>query len=205
MTSQAWTPEQLQEHFGHREFNTKDIITFLQLPSFHGVGGVIKALNNQHLVDRTMHGYRFRNGTAVDSNAMPVVAPDEQPAGAVLASGTLMIKAKDYYISPGTILIADALQADKITLFTSVLEISDDTTTKFVRSKKLIFTKQHAPDEYAAVMAWLRANSDTPASTPDDAQAALQLAEEAQAKLTLAREEIAQLKTKIAQFRKMLE
>ena len=99
-------------------------------------------------------------------------------------------------------MIVDTLQAYKVTIHTSILEI--DGETKHPRNKRLIFTKQHAPDEYQAIMDWLASHSETPPVAPEDTQAALQLAEEATTKLRDAQEEIKTLKHKIASFRALL-
>lgn len=190
----TWTPDQLKAHFGHDEFKGKDIVEFLQLPTYHSSGGIIRSLSHQKLITQTAHGYQFTNGTTPPPVAVTATAELTTPG--------CLIKVNKYYIAPATILIADTLQDGKVVLHTSILEI--DGETKHPKNKRLIFTQQHAPDEYAAVLAWLRANAGMPHVDPNDAQAALQLAEEATSQLAEARKEIATLKTKIAQFRALL-
>lgn len=188
-----WTPEQLKDHFGDREFRGSDLSAYLHLDDFRSSGSIIKQLKRDHLITQTIKGWRFGNGTEPHADLT---------ASAVLESTPTIIKVHRYYINPSAILIVDTLQADKIVIHTSVLEI--DGETKHPRNKRLIFTKQHALDEYQAIMGWLCANSNTPPTAPEDAQAALQLAEEATARLTEAHKEIASLKAKIAQFRALL-
>ena len=199
MITQA-TIDQLKEHFGHRTFTGKDIAAYLELPDYRGSGGMIKFMNRQHLVTRTVDGYQFVNGMApAPAEPAPAESFIETPE---LTTTAIMIKVSGYYISPRTILIVDTLQEGKVVIHTSILEI--DGETKHPRNKKLTFTRPHAPDEYRAIMAWLHDNSTTPDMTSADAHAAIQLAEEAGTKLRDAQEEIKTLKSKIAQFRALL-
>lgn len=108
-----------------------------------------------------------------------------------------------YFIHEHALLIADVMQAGKIVLFTSILEIDGD--TKHPRNKRVIFTQQHAPEEYRACMAWLESLSgaDAPASDTER-DAALQLADEATQKLIAAQAEIAELKAALAPLKALL-
>lgn len=122
-----------------------------------------------------------------------------------LISPARFVKIGGYFIAENTVLIADALQEGKVTLFTTILEIDGD--TKHPRNKKLIFTRQHSPDEYRATIAWLNAMAGEPAlAVPSmNEQAAMQLAEEATTRLASANKQIEELKAKIAQFKTLLD
>lgn len=192
----------LKDAFDYREFTGTEMAPILGLKSYHGTGTILLALMSRNMIDKTKRGYRLSNGTA------PVLEPTistpiaYEPTPIVPQPTAAYIKAGGYYIASPAILIAGTHEKDKVVLYTSIIEI--DGVTKLSRNKRIVFTKQQEPDEYAAVMAHLRINSATPDTTPEDITAALQLAEEASAKLALANKEIESLKTKIAQFRAVL-
>ena len=134
------------------------------------------------------------------------IAPKpQQPAIAVttLAVGGAVRKIGGYYIHENALLIADAMQDGKLVLHTTILEIDGD--TKHPRNKRIIFTRQHSPDEYRACLAWLESlcGSDAPASN-DERDAALQLADEATQKLIAAQSEIAELKAALEPLKALL-
>ena len=106
-----------------------------------------------------------------------------------------------YYLHPDCILIVDTLQDGKVVLHTSIIEIEPE--SKHPRNKKLIFTRQHAPTEYAAIVAWLGGNTPPPASDAER-DAALQLAEEAEKKLAAAQLRIEELESAIAPLRALI-
>lgn len=106
-----------------------------------------------------------------------------------------------YYLHPDCILIVDTLQDGKVVLHTSIIEIEPE--SKHPRNKKLIFTRQHAPSEYAAIVAWLGGNTPPPASDAER-DAALQLAEEAEKKLAAAQLRIEELESAIAPLRALI-
>ena len=197
MSTVYWSDEKtalLKSAFDSHPFRGADIARVLGMRDFHGSGTVIKALTRRNLITKTIDGYRFKNGTEPHA--------DPQSNTVLESFAPTIIKVHGYYINPATILIVDTLQQDKVVIHTSILEI--DGETKHPRNKRLIFTRQHAPDEYAAIMGWLASHSETPPVAPEDAQAALQLADEATTKLRDAQEEIKTLKHKLAQFRALL-
>lgn len=196
-----WTVDQLQGHFGQAEFSGTDFAAVAGLKNYRGSGAILASLVRKRMLDKTKHGYRLHSNGTVPATPIP---PTEQPVP-VATSTPCVIKINGYYIAPRAILIVDTLQNDKVVIHTSILEI--DGETKHPRNKKLIFTRQHAPDEYQAVIAWLRENADVPipATQSEDTQVALQLAEEATVKLAAAEKEIEALKKKVAQFRALLD
>ena len=111
------------------------------------------------------------------------------------------LKVGGYYLHPDCILIVDTLQDGKLVLHTSIIEIEPE--SKHPRNKKLIFTRQHAPTEYAAIVAWLGGNTPPPASDAER-DAALQLAEEAEKKLAAAQLRIEELESAIAPLRALI-
>ena len=152
-----------------------------------------------------------KNGTYVAKR--PVWARHEKPATndsaphvateAALITPAHFVKIGGYYFAQGTILLADTLQADKVTLHTTILEI--DGETKHPRNKKLLFTRQHAPEEYYAVLAYLSAASGVPTADPSmNEEAAMALAEEATKALAAAQEQIKELRTKLDKFKAVL-
>ena len=120
-----------------------------------------------------------------------------------LAVGGAVRKIGGYYIHENALLIADAMQDGKLVLHTTILEIDGD--TKHPRNKRIIFMRQHSPDEYHACLAWLASlcGSDAPASN-DERDAALQLADEATQKLIAAQSEIAELKAALEPLKALL-
>lgn len=134
------------------------------------------------------------------------IQPNESAANAAeLIAPSRFVKIGGYFIAENAVLIVDALQEGKVTLFTTILEI--DGETKHPRNKKLIFTRQHSPDEYRTTIAWLSAMAGEPMTTAPsmNEQAAMQLAEEATTRLTAANKQIEELKAKIAQFKTLLD
>lgn len=129
----------------------------------------------------------------------------QQPATTVtaIAVGGAMRKIGGYYIHENALLIADAVQDGKLVLHTTILEIDGD--TKHPRNKRIIFTRQHSPDEYRDCLAWLTSlcGSDASASN-DERDAALQLADEATQKLIAAQAEIAELKAALEPLKALL-
>lgn len=110
------------------------------------------------------------------------------------------LKVGGYYLHPDCILIVDTLQDGKVVLHTSIIEIEPE--SKHPRNKKLIFTRQHAPAEYAAIVAWLGGNA--PAVADPEREAALQLADEATQKLIAAEARIKDLEAAIAPLRALM-
>ena len=110
------------------------------------------------------------------------------------------LKVGGYYLHPDCILIVDTLQDGKLVLHTSIIEIEPE--SKHPRNKKLIFTRQHAPAEYAAIVAWLGGNA--PAVADPEREAALQLADEATQKLIAAEARIKDLEAAIAPLRALM-
>jgi len=135
---------------------------------------------------------------AVEQPATP------EPITAELITTHTFVKIGGYFVAERAILLADTLQDGKVTLFTTILEI--DGETKHPRNKKLIFTRQHAPEEYSATIAWLNSSAGVPTIVEPtmNEQAAMQLAEEATERLKTANKEISDLKAKLAQFRALL-
>lgn len=110
------------------------------------------------------------------------------------------LKVGGYYLHPDCILIVDTLQDGKVTLHTSIIEIEPE--SKHPRNKKLIFTRQHAPAEYAAIVAWLGGNA--PDLADPEREAALQLADEATQKLIAAEARIKELEAAIAPLKALM-
>lgn len=129
--------------------------------------------------------------------------PAAEPQAILLSTPGPVRKIGNYFIHEQALLIADAMQAGKIVLFTSILEIDGD--TKHPRNKRVTFTQQHAPEEYRACMAWLESLSGVDAPTSDaERDTALQLADEATQKLIAAQAEIAELKAALAPLKALL-
>lgn len=119
------------------------------------------------------------------------------------ATETRIRKIGGYYIHENALLIADVMQAGKVVLYTTILEI--DGETKHPRNKRIIFTQQNAPDEYRAMLTWLGDLSDRPADVATaNEQAALQLAEEATSKLAEAENRIKELESALAPLKALL-
>jgi len=197
---------QLKTAFGDREFTGTEAAPVIGLKSYHGTGMIFSALLYRHMLQKTQNGYRVAsdNGTAPALEAPQTSTPNPpNPVTTELATTPRLIKAGGYYIAGEAILIAGCHERDKVVLYTSIIEI--DGVTKLSRNKRIVFNRQQEPDEYAAIMAWLRANANEPQTSPEDTHAALQLAEEATGKLTVALAEIETLKGKLAQFRAMLQ
>lgn len=113
------------------------------------------------------------------------------------------VKIGGYFLAESAVLLADTLQDGKVTLYTTVLEI--DGETKHPRNKKLLFTRQHAPDEYNATITWLYGASDAPTpTTSENEQAAMQLAEEAMQQLKAAKQRIQELEAALAPVKALL-
>jgi len=201
---------QLTAAFGDREFTGTEAAPALGLKSYHGTGMIFSALLYRRMLQKTANGYRVAsdNGTVSAPEAPQPIARDSvAQLTAELVTTSRLIKAGGYYIAGEAILIAGTHERDKVVLYTSIIESETDPVTKakLTRNKRIVFTRQQEPDEYAAIMAWLRANASEPQTSPEDAHAALQLAEEATSKLTTALAEIETLKGKLAQFRAMLQ
>lgn len=130
-------------------------------------------------------------------------APAQPTAIAVAELATPVhgrLKVGGYYLHPDCILIVDTLQDGKVVLHTSIIEIEPE--SKHPRNKKLIFTRQHAPAEYAAIVAWLGGNA--PALADPEREAALQLADEATQKLIAAEARIKELEAAIAPLKALM-
>lgn len=144
-----------------------------------------------------------KNGTYVPKAKTFARKQPQAVATAELVTQPTMYKIGGYYIHHDAILIADTLQDGKVTLYTTILEI--DGETKHPRNKKLLFTKQHAPDEYRACLAWLADMAGAPRlETSDNERAAMELADEATKRLAAANKEIADLKSALAPLKALL-
>ena len=130
-------------------------------------------------------------------------APSAETATTERITPAHFVRIGGYYFAQGTILLADTLQDGKVVLHTTILEI--DGETKHPRNKKLLFTRQHAPEEYHATLAYLSAASDAPPADPSvNEQVAMQLAEEAAAELANANKQIEELRAKLEKFKAVL-
>jgi hypothetical protein len=137
--------------------------------------------------------------------AQPTPSPVVEPSAvsAELTTTCAMRRIGGYFIHEQALLVADALQPGKVTLFTTILEI--DGETKHPRNKRIIFSQQASPDEYRATLQWLAELSSTPAPAADaERDAALQLAEEYETKLRAAENKNAELEKALSGVRSLL-
>lgn len=130
-------------------------------------------------------------------------APHAETATTERITPAHFVRIGGYYFAQGTILLADTLQDGKVVLHTTILEI--DGETKHPRNKKLLFTRQHAPEEYHATLAYLSAASGAPPADPSvNEQVVMQLAEEAASELANANKQIEELRAKLEKFKAVL-
>jgi hypothetical protein len=138
------------------------------------------------------------------TSAQPAPAIEASAVVTELTTPTSVRRIGGYFIHEQCLLVADTMQAGKVTLFTTILEIDGD--TKHPRNKRIIFSQQASPDEYRATLAWLNELAGAPTAPAADAErdTALQLAEEYETKLRAAENKNAELEKALSGVRSLL-